>query len=244
MDSNPIFSPENLVVHIAGDIARAVSGRSGESPAERSLRVQVATDTILGFFPRDMVEAMLAGHCVMLHEVIVDSVRFTLSREVETTRRATRGTIVAMDKAFGNDLDRLARYRADHAAASGDADKVDALAETEIADRVRRHQAGTPAEAAETKSVARESAAHASEPAASRVAPPVADGNESADEAWKASDAAPLAGLNRQARRAFHREASKRFGPQAAQALTAAGRAAVTPTRSGPAATTSATMAG
>jgi hypothetical protein len=91
------------------------------------------------FQPRDSIEAMIAGHCVMFHEMIVDSVRFTLGRELEGTRRVTRSTIIAMDKAFGNNLTRLAQYRAGLAKGQTQAQPVDTIAETAIADRARRH---------------------------------------------------------------------------------------------------------
>jgi hypothetical protein len=97
----------------------------------------------MAFAPRDAIEAMLAGHCLMFHELIVDSVRLTLNGEPAPARRATRGNIVAMDKAFGNNLARLERYRTRQAEAPAET-RQDARTETEIADRMRRHQAKTP----------------------------------------------------------------------------------------------------
>jgi hypothetical protein len=143
MDTKPTLGQTELLTHIVGDIAKAVSEREGESRQRQSDRVQAATGTIMSFLPRDAIEAMLAGHCVMFHELIVDSVHFTLRGEEAATRRATRSSIVAMDKAFGNNFTRLERYRTRHAEGSADVQPADARTETEIADRVRRHQART-----------------------------------------------------------------------------------------------------
>jgi hypothetical protein len=138
MDTQPIFDPNDLLAHVVGDTANAVSERASEPQHRQHARRETAANTIMSFKPQDPVEAMLAGHCVMFHEMIVDSVHETLRGEAAATRPATRNSIVAMDKAFGNNLARLERYRTSHAPA--EAQPVDARAETEIADRVRRHQ--------------------------------------------------------------------------------------------------------
>ena len=107
----PAFGFKDLLTHIVGDVAQAVCERNGETKARQAGRSQAAVFTIMGFLPRDAIEAMLAGHCVMFHELMVDSVHDTLRGELDTTRRATRGGIVAMDRAFANNLSRLERYQ-------------------------------------------------------------------------------------------------------------------------------------
>jgi hypothetical protein len=144
MDTKPAFGLNEVLAHIVGDIAKAVSERPGESQHQQFTRTQAAAQTILAFRPGDAIEAMLAGHCLMFHEMIVDSIPATMRGMTDTERRATRSNIVAMDKAFGNNLIRLERYRARDAAAEPEAGPVDARAETDIADRVRRHQPGAP----------------------------------------------------------------------------------------------------
>ncbi len=111
MDSRPAFGFNELFTHIIGDIAKAVCERNGETRDQQSARSQAAVHTIMGFLPRDVIEAMLAGHCLMFHELMLDSVRDTLRGEIDTMRRATRTNIVAMDKAFGNNLARLECYQ-------------------------------------------------------------------------------------------------------------------------------------
>ena len=114
MDTKPTFGPDNLLVHVVGDVANAVSGRAGESPSQRAARSRTAAATIMDFRPRDAVEAMIAGHCVIFHELIVDAVQVALRGEDASGRRVTHAGIVAMDRAFGANLTRLEHYRTRH----------------------------------------------------------------------------------------------------------------------------------
>ncbi len=138
------FTLRDLLTHIVGDIAKAVSARPGETPQDRVRRIQAASHMVMSFQPRDAVEAMIACHCVIFHELIVDTVQHTLSGEDGAASRLTRSSILAMDKAFGNNLTRLQRYRARQTEASDAAQLGQQFGETDIADRVRRHQGGAP----------------------------------------------------------------------------------------------------
>jgi hypothetical protein len=150
MESQPAFTLKDLLTHVIAAVTKAVSDRSGEPQPRQYARTQAAAHAIAAFQPRDAIEAMLAGHCLMLHEMIVDSVHTTLSGEEPATHRATRSGIVAMDKAFGANLDRLERYQTRGPAVSA----ITARAETDIADRVRRHQSPDPASPASASSSA------------------------------------------------------------------------------------------
>jgi ATP-dependent exoDNAse (exonuclease V) beta subunit len=143
MDTQPTCNPNDLLTHVVGDIANAISERAGESQRQQDDRREAAASTVMAFMPCDAVEAMLAGHCVMFHEMIVDSVLETLRGEDPASRRATRGNIVAMDKAFGNNLARLEAYRTSQTESAPEIQPEDDRAETEIADRVHRHQSTT-----------------------------------------------------------------------------------------------------
>jgi hypothetical protein len=149
MDTTPAISLQEILTHVISDMARSVAVRGGETQQQRLARAQYAAQIILAFLPTDVIEAMIAGHCVMFHEMIVDSVQTTLRGEADATRRATRSSIVAMDKAFGNNLIRLRQHRARLAEAAVETAPAEALDETKIADRVRRHQPDARTEATE-----------------------------------------------------------------------------------------------
>jgi hypothetical protein len=111
MDTQPAFGFKELLTCVIADMAKAISERNGESKQQQFTRSQAAAAMILGFRPRDVIEAMLAGHCVMFHEVIVDSVHDTLRGELDTLRRGTRSNLVAMNKSFAGNLALLERYQ-------------------------------------------------------------------------------------------------------------------------------------
>jgi hypothetical protein len=111
MENQPAFSPVELFDHIAGDVARSICERPGETSQQRAVRYQATVEMVRAFHPGDVIETMLAGHCVTLHAVIVDC-GHDLSRDQEDAmRRATRSHFVALNGGFLRNLDRLALCR-------------------------------------------------------------------------------------------------------------------------------------
>lgn len=122
MDMEPTFGFDELFTHTLSDMAKAVSERRGESPEQQFARCQAAVHLIMGFQPRDVIEVMLAGHCVMVHEVMTVDVHASLRDE-------KRRPVVALNKAFNDNLDRLERYRQRPAEARHEPPVADAPAE-------------------------------------------------------------------------------------------------------------------
>ena len=110
-DTQPAFGFKDLYAHVVGGMAKAVSERNGQTRQQQSAHSQAVVHTIMGFRPRDVIEVMLAGHCVMFHEVLVESVHATLRGEPDPARHAPRPNLVALDKAFRGNLDLLERYQ-------------------------------------------------------------------------------------------------------------------------------------
>jgi hypothetical protein len=110
------FSVKDVVTHVIDDIAKAISEHQGEGKQNQSVRAGVATTMIQDFHPSDVVQVMLAGQCVMFHAVMTKSIRETIPGELETTRQATRSNIVAMNKTFHMNPDRLDRCQMQAAA--------------------------------------------------------------------------------------------------------------------------------
>src|SRR3984957_19072390 len=152
MDTQPVFGFQELLTHVVGDMAKAVSERQGETRREHHARSEAAVHMIMGFLPRDVIEAILAGRCVMFHEMMTDSVRDTLRGEVDSTRRAARGNIVAMDKAVGANLTRLERYRARPREGSRDVPEPRPM-EMSPEDRTPRPETATPPSSVEIPAV-------------------------------------------------------------------------------------------
>jgi hypothetical protein len=148
MDAQPAFGFKQLFTHIVGDMARAISERVGETSQQQFTRTQAAVQMIMGFMPRDVMEAMVAGHCVMFHELMTDSFRNTMRGEMDSHRRATRNNIIAQDKCFGVNLARLERYQARPSQGRRDAPDAlpaEATIEAEITDLAPRPPMPEPA---------------------------------------------------------------------------------------------------
>lgn len=124
MTTTAEFGFTQLFTHVVGEIAKAVSERGGETVQQQFARSQAAMHMIMSFLPRDVIEAMLAGHCVMLHETMTASVHDTLVGEQDAARRATRSNIVALNKEFNSNLGHLERYQARPALGTRDAQEA------------------------------------------------------------------------------------------------------------------------
>src|ERR1051325_4342594 len=111
MDPQAPLSFKALFSHIIADMSKALCERSNESKEQRFVRVQAVTQMILGLLPRDVIEAMLAGHTVMFHDLMTNSIHDTLQGQIDTMRRATRVNIVALNRAFHMNLEKLAHYQ-------------------------------------------------------------------------------------------------------------------------------------
>ena len=101
---------QDLFTHVVGDMARAIATRPGETEARCQTRMAAAIRMILAFLPRDGVEAMLAGHCVMLHELQIDALRGAW-RDTDETGKGEK-EVLRLNRALLATLDRLRRYQA------------------------------------------------------------------------------------------------------------------------------------
>jgi hypothetical protein len=123
-DTASTFGFEDLVTFALTDMAKAMSERNGESEAQQLARCEAAVHMIMAFAPRDVIEVMLAGHCVMLHEVMTVDVRDSLCGEAAGNRRS----VVVLNRAFNDNLERLERYRQRPAASPREALEVCSVA--------------------------------------------------------------------------------------------------------------------
>jgi hypothetical protein len=112
MALTPEFGFKELFTYVIGEIAKSMCERSGETSPQQFGRTQAAVHIIIGFQPRDVIEAMLAGHCLMLHEAMLTSMHDMLSGEPDPKQRSTRSAVVAFNKEFNSTLGHLMRYQA------------------------------------------------------------------------------------------------------------------------------------
>jgi hypothetical protein len=111
MDPQEQFGFKELFTHVIGEMAKAMCERPDENKQQQFTRTVASTHLILAMQPRDALEAMLAGQVVMLHTLMTEGVHDLLRGQVDRMRRGTRANIVAINKAFHVNLDRLELYQ-------------------------------------------------------------------------------------------------------------------------------------
>lgn len=111
MDDTQEFGFQQLMLSIVGATAKVLSQRPGETPETRFSRLQAATFMTMHFLPRDAVEAILASHCVMFHEVMVDDLRTLLDAGTDNARRQWHAMLFTANKGFLANLDRLRQFQ-------------------------------------------------------------------------------------------------------------------------------------
>jgi hypothetical protein len=149
METISPFSFEACCAPMVGDMAKVLSERNGETPGQQLARAQSAIRMIMGFLPRDVIETMLASHCVMFHELMVDCLHDGFRTEERTARRAELNGLIPLNKAFCGTLDHLKRSQkrpADRSREDAPGTPVAVQpAPRPVADVVRQQRAAEPA---------------------------------------------------------------------------------------------------
>ena len=110
MQLSPRSGFQAMLTHVIGDMAKVISERSGESETQRLARHDSAVRMMVDLAPRDAIEAMLASHCVLFHELLVDGVKDAAGEDKPS--QTGRGGAGAMNKAFLANLAALRRCQA------------------------------------------------------------------------------------------------------------------------------------
>ena len=85
---------------ICKGVLETVAERPGESDAKQSIRRQTAVYAVMSFMPRDPLEAMLAGQCVIFDHLLRDGARESLRGQPEQIRLRATPQIHASGKMF------------------------------------------------------------------------------------------------------------------------------------------------
>ena len=132
------LTPTALLIHVIADMADVLATRPGQSREDRSLRTEAITHMILGLGVRDVMGAMLAGHTVMFHTLMADSVSDTMRGETDSMRRSARLGLVAMNRSFHLNLEKLAAHQAVSPEAEERVDMPAAAARADVTDGAAR----------------------------------------------------------------------------------------------------------
>jgi hypothetical protein len=107
MNTDTGFTFQTAMSEITREVIETVADRPGDSPARRVARHQMTAWSILSFLPRDPVETMLAGQCVIFDHLLRDGVRDTLRGQHQDIKLRTRPQHVASAKMFLANLDKF-----------------------------------------------------------------------------------------------------------------------------------------
>jgi hypothetical protein len=102
------FGFEQLITELLRGLADAIADRPGETEAQRFARHQTAIFSVMAFMPRDAMETMLAGQCVMFDHLMRDAARDLLRNEAEPVKRRIRTQLTGLGRSF---LNLLAEFR-------------------------------------------------------------------------------------------------------------------------------------
>ena len=112
MDPAASLTQKQLLTEIHRGIVETVADRPEDSPQRRARRQVATVHTVTSFLPRDVVETMLAGHCVIFDHLFRDGARDLLRGQAEAIKPRTRGGVNATGKMFLAHLDKLQEFRA------------------------------------------------------------------------------------------------------------------------------------
>ena len=112
MQAPPEFGFQQLVSELLRGVAGAVADRPGQTEAQRFARHQTAIFSVMALLPRDAMEAMLAGQCVMIDHLLRDAVSDLLRSETAAGKLRIRTQVTALGRQFLKHLEQFCRMRA------------------------------------------------------------------------------------------------------------------------------------
>lgn len=119
MQTDTGFTFETAMGEICQGVIETVADRPGDSEAKRFARHQTTAWTMMSMRPRDPLETMLAGHCVIFDHMLREGARDLLRGQSEQIRLRARPQVHASGKLFIVHLDKfeqMARRPADQLA--------------------------------------------------------------------------------------------------------------------------------
>ena len=105
------FTLEQMTAEVLRGIIETVGERADDTPARKSIRHATTVFSVMAFLPRDAVELMLAGQCVIFDHVLRDGARDLLRGQEEKVKSRVRPQLVSAGNAFLKHLDRATQLQ-------------------------------------------------------------------------------------------------------------------------------------
>ena len=100
MQPTPTFGYEQIVTELIRGILDTVADRPGLSPERKASAQQTVVCTVMSYNPRDAIETMLAGQCVVYDALSRDGARDMLRGQSELMKIKARSSILSSGKMF------------------------------------------------------------------------------------------------------------------------------------------------
>jgi hypothetical protein len=107
MSAQPEFGFAQLITELVRGLADAVADRPGETEAQRFARHQAAIFSVMAFLPRDAMETVVAGECVLFDHLLRDATHDLLCSEAEPVKRRIRSQLTAIGRLFLKHLEQF-----------------------------------------------------------------------------------------------------------------------------------------
>ena len=100
MTQTAAFTLEQMTAEVLRGIIETVGERADDTPARKSLRHATTVFSVMAFLPRDAIELMLAGQCVIFDHVLRDGARDLLRDQDEKVKARVRPQLVSTGNSF------------------------------------------------------------------------------------------------------------------------------------------------
>ncbi len=100
MQPNPSFGFEQIVTEVIRGVLEAVAEKPGLSQDRRASLTQTVVCSVMAFEPRDPVEAMMAGQCIVYDHLLRDGVREMQRGQADQVTARARPGVLAVGKVF------------------------------------------------------------------------------------------------------------------------------------------------
>jgi hypothetical protein len=100
MQPTPAFGYQQLVTELIRGVVDTVADKPELSPERRAAAQQTVVCTVMSYNPRDAVETMLAGQCVVYDAMLRDGARDMLRGQSELMKIKARPGILSAGKMF------------------------------------------------------------------------------------------------------------------------------------------------
>ena len=111
MQATATFGYEQIVTELIRGILDIVADIPGLSPERRAVAQQTAVCSVMAYNPRDPIETMMAGQCIVYDHLMRDGARDMLRGQAELIKIKARPGALSTGKMFLSTMEMLSRMQ-------------------------------------------------------------------------------------------------------------------------------------